>query len=287
MNHRRVSFFLGVLLVLGRGISLGQEEEVTSDSLLPIHLEAAREYEVSLEGKPDAKVRLREQPVTQWTNMRRSGGQIGHVFLWMDQESPVAIGGIFSFPWRGVISDRRVVHELHALSPTKLNVSRNGKTARWQPKSGLKRIAIPNMNSPTITTRFPIQARQLARRFSGHCLDTQGVKWQLRMLPRPCLIYPIQHGEEEGMGAVFGMMGDVGSDLESGVIIEAIGIGADQPSKWQFAPIRLTDMETYLRFDDQTIWKSVRTSTDTAFFDTPNTYFRFQDKTVSIDTQDR
>ena len=96
------------------------------------------------------------------------------------------------------------------------------------------------------------------------------------------MVYPITDQDEDGLGALFGMMGDVGSDLESGLMIEAIGVASDAAATWRFAPIRMTDMETYMKFDDQPVWESVRSATDTAFHDTPHVYFRFQDKTVAM-----
>ena len=121
--------------------SSGQTEppadvEVTLDLLEPIHLAAAKEYVIFAVENRAEKLTLRETPITQWVNQRRAGGQLGHVFVWMNGERPAAIAGIFSFPWRGVVTDRRVVHEFHALAPARLEVTRKGRRSRWQPKAG-------------------------------------------------------------------------------------------------------------------------------------------------------
>ena len=266
-----------------QSVSGDSESKVTLESLLPIHRSAASEYDLRIKGATDRKLTLNITPVTQWTNIRRSGGQLGHVFVWLDGEEPAAMAAIFSFPWRGEVLQRRVVHELHALSPEKLNVKRTEPGVLWQPTSGLKRASIPGVSgAATNAGRFKIQSRQISRRFSGHCVDAKGQRWELRVLPTPLMVYPIGRAKEQGFGAIVGMMGDVGSDLESGCIIEAVKKPGDQSVRWQFAPIRMTDMETHLSFDGQSIWDSVRSETDTSFFDTPKVYFRFQDKTVPM-----
>ena len=120
---------------------------------------------MSFQSQSDASVTLREQPLTQWTNERRSGGQIGHVFVWMAGETPVAMAAIFSFPWRGVMTDRRVVHELHALAPQQLNVARGDRPARVAAEigTGANRDPrcefgdnFPTFSDPGSTDRSPI-----------------------------------------------------------------------------------------------------------------------------------
>jgi hypothetical protein len=267
----------------------GSDVEITLEVLEPIHRQAAAEYEIYTDRFHNQRLVLRETPVSQWMNPRRAGGQLGHVFVWMQGERPAAMAAIFSFPWGGVATDRRIVHELHALAPSRLYVTRSGRAARWEPKSGLSRKPLPGVKGdPTSLAAFRIRSRHVARRFSGHCVDTEGQRWELRMLPKPLLVYPIEPPNGQGFGAIVGMMGDVGSDLESGLIIEAVQPieqgGRATDTRWSFAPIRMTDMETHLLFDDQPIWDSVRTETDTSFFDTPHVYFRFQDKTVPLET---
>ena len=187
------------------------------------------------------------------------------------------------------MTDRRIVHELHALAPSTLYVERGKQNAEWQPKSGLPRKPIPGVSDGANSfARFKIRLRQVARRFSGHCVDSKDHRWQLRLLPSPLLTYPIKRRDgEEGFGALIGFMGDVGSDLESGLLIEAVSSGGpgSAQTEWSFAPIRMTDMETYLNLDGQPFWESVRTDTDTRFHDAPHVYFRFQDKTVPLNTK--
>ncbi|MCO8120574.1 hypothetical protein NHH03_02400 [Stieleria sp. TO1_6] len=257
--------------------------QIKLETLLPMHLASAQEYEFQIESTPPRNLVLQQTPISQWTNMRRSAGQLGHVFVWMDGEEPAVLGTIFSFPWKGELTQRRIVHELHALSPDKLTVSRRAPGVVWQPESGLVRSELPGVQSAiTNLARFKIQTRQIVRRFSGHCVGRDGQRWELRVLPTPLMFYPINRPTGSGFGAVVGMMGDVGSDLESGFLIEAVLEPDNQTPQWMFAPIRLTDMETHLQFDRQPIWDSVRSETDTIFHDTPKTYFRFQDKTVPL-----
>lgn len=257
------------------------EPKVTLETLFPIHRSAAEEYTLRAGDKSSEPLKLVPTPITQWTNIRRAGGQLGHVFVWMDGEEPAAIAALFSFPWRGDLMQRRVVHELHALSPEKLSVQRSYPGTLWQPTAGLKRQPLPGVKANASTQpRFKIVARQVMRRLSGYCVDREGERWELRVLPTPLLVYRIDRPSERGFGAVIGMMGDVGSDLESGCVIEATTPEGSKKTQWAFAPIRMTDMETHLSFDKQLIWESVRTAADTAFHDADKVYFRFQDRTI-------
>lgn len=261
--------------------------EVTLELVEPIHLDAAKEYTIYADENRTKQLTLRESAVSQWVNPRRSGGQLGHVFVWMDGETPAAMAAIFSFPWRGVATDRRIVHEFHALAPSRLRVTRQNQEARWQPKSGLHRKPIPSVaGAADSLARFKIQLRQVARRFSGHCIDPKNQRWELRLLPTPLLVYPINKTRNlRGFGAILGMMGDAGSDLESGLLIEAIpdeSKTGGRVTQWSFAPLRMTDMETHLLLDKEPIWDSIRTETDTRFHDSSHCYFRFQDKTVAL-----
>lgn len=266
----------------------GSGVEITLDMVEPIHTAAAKEYLIYSDEERSKPLQLRKTPISQWINQRRSGGQLGHVFVWMDGERPAAMAAFFSFPWRGVATDRRVVHELHALAPGKLEVTRNGGDARWQPQAGLSRQPIPGVNAAADSlARFKIRSRQVARRFTGYCVDPEKQRWELRLLPTPLLVYPINQSDGvRGYGAVIGMMGDAGSDLESGLVIEATtsSDGSDRNPQWSFAPIRMTDMETHLLFDNKPIWESVRTAKDTRFYDADHVYFRFQDQTVPLDS---
>jgi hypothetical protein len=258
--------------------------KVTLDTLLYLHRSAAEEYEIAIDGQRDRPLSLQSVPISQWTNIRRAGGQLGHVFVWMDGEEPAAMAAIFSFPWGGDELQRRVVHELHALSPSKLNVERNAPGVVWKPEAGLKRLPLPSVTDPLSTrARFKIQVRHIARRFGGHCIARNGQRWALRVLPTPLMVYPIERDGRSGFGAILGMMGDVGSDLESGAIVEATAGPNGKDLRWEFAPVRMTDMETYLTFDSQPIWESMRSQTDTIFHDTPKVYFRFQGTTVPFE----
>ncbi len=283
-----------VFICLPAQLALSQTQpaegvEITLDLLEPIHLQDAEEYGIYLDEDRSEPLTLRHTPISQWVNPRRAGGQLGHVFVWMDGERPAAMAAIFSFPWKGVARDRRLVHELHALAPTRLYVERNGGPSKWQPKSGLSRKPISDVSDAANSiARFKIRLRQVARRFSGYCVDDKSQRWELRILPAPLLTYPLKTTRDsQGFGAIVGMMGDVGSDLESGLLIEAVSSNEkdNASAKWSFAPIRMTDMETHLLLDGQPIWDSVRTETDTSFYDSAHVYFRFQDKTVPINSE--
>jgi hypothetical protein len=168
-----------------------------------------------------------------------------------------------------------------------IHVSAQVPFAQSEPKTDVE-ITLDLLEPIHSLARFKIRLRQVARRFSGHCVDTKNQRWELRLLPSPLMVYPINRTPDgQGFGAIVGMMGDVGSDLESGLLIEAVSSSepGSTSAQWSFAPIRMTDRETHLQLDGQPIWDSVRTETDTSFHDSSYIYFRFQDKTIPLNVE--
>ncbi len=57
-------------------------------------------------------------------------------------------------------------------------------------------------------------------------------------------------------------------------------VDARGTANWYFAPVRMTDHESFLKFKGQLVWESVRSSTDTHMQSSDGTYQRFYDQTV-------
>lgn len=255
--------------------------EITSELLLPMHLAAAKEYTIYTDAERKTQLVLDERPVFNWANTRRSGGQAGQIFLWKVGKQPLAICSMFSFGFKGVPTSRRIVHEWHSLSESKLVALRNGEPSPWVPRAGIRFRPVDSTTPPSsIATRQKLESRRVAKGFDIHSVDSMGQRWPLRMLGAPLSTYEC----EQGLGVLFAWVGDAGTDPELLMLIEP-RLASEKPS-WHFAPIRMTDHELFVRRNQQTVWQSIRSEKDTSFYDEPHLYFRFPDKTVELEVSD-
>ena len=91
--------------------------------MLPIYVKEAADYSIAVESAPKKALELKKEPVFEWSNPIRQGLQQGVLFLWLRDGRPAALGCIFSQP-HDKLAGRQVIHELHALDPEKLLVTR-------------------------------------------------------------------------------------------------------------------------------------------------------------------
>src|SRR5262245_53335764 len=161
--------------------------------MLPIYVKEASEYSIAVEpgSKTKKELELMKEPVFEWSNPTRQGLQQGAVFLWMSDGRPSAVGCIFSQP-HDKPAGRQIIHEMHALDPDKLIVTRTqGALNEWKPKAGLARKELADAPAPAATPPARlIQMRKLAQEFAGHEVDSEGKRWDLRLLPAPLYRYP-------------------------------------------------------------------------------------------------
>ena len=139
---------LGLALAAAGGVQAEDPKPETPQQkltkrLLALHTSDAAEYCIYRNAEHTEKLELRREPVYNWTNVLRSGGQTGAVFVWTYRGRPEAVGSIFSFPGVKTTGQRTILHELHTLSPKVLQPVRDGVN-RWQPKAGIVRKPIPD-----------------------------------------------------------------------------------------------------------------------------------------------
>src|SRR4051812_27836637 len=120
--------------------------------MLPIYLKEAEAYALAVESAPKKALELKREPVFEWSNPNRNGGQQGVVFLWLRDGRPAAVGCIFSSPETVVKAPgaRRIEHELHALDPEQLVVARDALN-QWKPQEGVARQELPGAPAPADT----------------------------------------------------------------------------------------------------------------------------------------
>ncbi len=175
---------LALLLIL----PADKSDDRLAKKMLPIYIKEAESYTVAVESASERPLQLKKDPVFEWLNPARSAQQ-GAVFLWLHDGRPAAVGCIFSNA-DDKLPGRKLMHELHALDSEKLVVKRD-EYNQWKPQAGLDRKVLPDAARPaTAPSARQLQMRRLAQEFTGHSIDRDGKRWELRLLPTPLYRYP-------------------------------------------------------------------------------------------------
>jgi uncharacterized protein (TIGR03067 family) len=223
--------------------------------MLPIYLKEVEAYSLAVESAPKKELELKKEPVFEWSNPIGENPAQGVVFLWLRDGHPSALGGIFSHPASGG-KGRKVLHELLALDRDKLLVTRPaGALNEWKPQAGLAREELPGTPAPEATREARlVQMRQLAKQFTGHTIDGERQRWELRLVPTPLYRYP---DAKSGVidGALFAWTSGAGTDPEVLVLIEAHQ--KDGKTRWEYACGRFGICSMYVRHNDKEVWSSV------------------------------
>jgi hypothetical protein len=251
-----------------------------SDSLakkmLPIYVKEVEAYSLAVESAPKQALELNKEPVFVWANPARSD-QHGAVFLWLRDGRPAALACIFSHP-HDKLPGRQVMHELHALDPEKLLVTRN-EYNQWKPQAGLGRKELPEAAAPAATPGARLlQMRRLAQEFTGHEVDRDQKRWELRLLPTPLYRYaPAKSGVVDG--ALFALMSNAGTDPEVLLLIEAND--ASGKMRWEYACGRFSDWELHVQRKEMEVYSSVPSDTNPFFHDPQHLYRIYPEKVVT------
>lgn len=241
---------LSILMLFGVAFVIaddGTEDE--SDPLKRLeqtYREQAAEHAIYRDEEGSQKLELVSSPVYKWTDAQARGRTGGMVFIWTWQGKPEAIAAIFSNPVEP--SHRRITHEFHSLSTEVLRPATN----EWQPKAGIS--TQPLSDAPDVAekraTRMA-QMRSIARRFTGH-VDKNEQRWEMRFLPQPLYRYA---AEDEGRdGAVFAFVTSELTDPEAILLLETVRVGDGY--QWGYTLIRFSNEPTYVKYNDEDIWKS-------------------------------
>src|SRR5262245_501538 len=248
-------FFLSLLFLIGAD----ESTDALAKRMLPIYAREADGYSIVVESSKTPLV-LKKEPVFEWSNPIRQGLQQGVLFVWLRDGRPSALGCIFSQPHAKPLG-RQVIHELHALDSDKLLVSRpQGELNEWKPQAGLLRKELPDAPAPAATpgTRL-LQMRRLAQEFTGHTVDTEGMKWELRLLPAPLYRYP---AAKTGVidGALFALVSTAGTDPEVLLLVEARELKGK--IRWEYACGRFSDRSLHVQRNAKEVWSMVRDNTN-------------------------
>ncbi len=261
-------------------IAADDPADMLAKKMLPIYVKEVESYKMAVTSAPDKPLVLKKEPVFEWSNPARSGGQQGAVFLWLRDGRPAALGCIFSEPYRQLPPGRKVTHELHALDPEKLLITREGLN-KWNPQEGLARIELPDAPTPADTPAGRlIQLRRLAQEFSGYSVDSDGKQWDLRLLSTPLFRYP---AAKTGVvdGALFALVSNAGTDPEVLLLIEA----RENRGKlqWEFVCGRFSDWDLHVKRKDKEVFSSIRSETNPVQHNPNHTYRVYPEKVITPD----
>jgi hypothetical protein len=254
--------------------------EGLSRQMLPTYAREVEAYSLAIESAPRTSLELTKKPVFEWSNPVRAGLQQGVLFLWLRDGRPAAVGCIFSQP-EPKLPGRRVIHELHALDPEKLVVSRPGALNEWKPQTGLARKELPDAGVPAAARGARlVQMRRLAQDFSGHETDQDDKRWDLRLLPAPLYRYP---SADSGVidGALFTLVSTAGTDPEVLLLLEARREG--DKVRWEYACGRFSDRNLHVVRRGKEVWSSIRDESNVFLHDPRHLYRLYADKVMSPD----
>jgi hypothetical protein len=244
--------------------------------MLPIYVREVESYTVSVESTSSQPLELKKEPVFEWLNPDRNAQQ-GAVFLWLRDGRPAALGNIFSEPHQK-LPGRKIMHELHALDPEKLLVTRE-EFNQWKPQAGLGRKDLPDAAPPAAAAGARLlQMRRLAQEFVGNSVDRDRKRWELRLLPTPLYRYrPARTGVVDG--ALFALMSSAGTDPEVLLLLEARE--SDGKLRWEYACARFSDWELHVQRKDREVFASIPSETNVFAHDPLHLYRLFPEKVVT------
>lgn len=253
-----------------------------SQRLLALCAADAREYTIYRDAMRRAKLELVEKPVSNWTNVIRSGGQIGSVFVWTYKGRPEVVGSIFSAPAPEAPGQRVVVHEFHSVSTNVLLPERPGIN-EWRPRAGVSFNPIPDAPKPADSVRQrTFQLRALSREFSARN-EYDNRSWELRLLNTPLFRYESTDPTVLD-GALFAFVTSAGTDPEVIIAIEARRVGDGY--QWQYVVLRFSDLNLYVKLDDKEVWTSVRGGENVWSHDPQHLYRLFTDRQIEEPPED-
>ena len=266
-------------LALALLLPAADPDDGLAKKMLPIYLKEVEAYSIAIESAPKKALELKKEPVFEWSNPARDRGQHGNVFLWLRAGRPAALACIFSHP-HNKLPGRNINHELHALDPEKLLVTRDAYN-QWKPEAGLARTELTDAPAPAETpaARLP-QMKKLAADFTGYTIDREKKRWELRLLPTPLYRYP---SAKTGVidGALFGLVTNAGTDPEVLLLIEVREEGGK--TRYEYACGRFTDLELRVQRKDKEVFSSVPGETNTPFHDPQHLYRLYPEKVVTLE----
>jgi hypothetical protein len=263
-------------LLLTLALAAADPDDGLAKNMLPIYVKEVETYTIAVESAPKTALEMKKEPVFEWLNPARNAQQ-GAVFVWLRDGRPAALACIFSAP-HVKLPGRQINHELHALDTEKLLVKRE-EYNQWKPQAGLARKELPNAGTPTETVAARLlQMKRLAQEFSGHTIDRDGNRWELRLLSAPLYRYPAANtGVVDG--ALFALVSTSGTDPEVLLVLETREERGTM--RWEYACGRFSDLELRVKRKDEEVYTSIPSEKNPFTNDPFHLYRLYQEKVVT------
>ncbi|MEZ6061089.1 MAG: hypothetical protein R3C19_12055 [Planctomycetaceae bacterium] len=246
---RTILLIAGAIAGLLSATGIHADEDDTAARMTQALIGVASDYRIVLQDDTDP-LQFRREPLLVWVNPVRHAQQ-GVVHVWTRDGRARAIGSIFA----NTLDDgtKQIVHELHSLAPSGLTATLPKLGDVWHPtKPGLPLSVLEEAPAPADSAPGRLlQMRRLGREFSGHSVDFEGGRWQLRLLPQP--LYRYETGDDIHDGAVFSMVSNAGTDPEILLVFEVRDTG--NGPRWHYAAARFSDLRLYLDHKGKRVWQ--------------------------------
>jgi hypothetical protein len=254
--------------------------DALAKKMLPIYLKEVEAYSLAVESAPRKELELKKEPVFEWSNPVEQELNQGVIFVWLRDGRPAALGGVFSH-LVAKPKGRKFLHELLALDRDKLLVSRpKGALNDWKPLEGLERKELEGTPPPADARPARlVQMKKLAAEFTGHTVDWEKKRWELRLLSTPLYRYA---AAKTGVidGALFAWTSSAGTDPEVVLLIEAHE--KDGKTLWQYACGRFGVSSMYIKHKGEEVWSSILNgSTDVWSHDRLHLYRIYPEKILT------
>lgn len=225
-----------------------QEKRPDEKAELAEFLDDAKHYTIRTL-KPDAALKLREQPVLNFTNPERNQ-ECGSVFVWLDADGrPAVMGQFFRHDAR---QGRLKKHALHSLALGALEAKFHDRVA-WTPEDpGIEWKSFPKAPAVGATPKDRLfQMKQLSRLFKVGLTNPRDKDKpiELRRLDRPLFEYA---APKQGVtdGTIFSFV--VATDPEAILLIEAFDENGKTGFRYAFARFHFWRLTAAL--DDKPVW---------------------------------
>ncbi len=260
-------------------VLFGQDpEQSPGDSLTSMNAQwrpildgVAAEYDLT-RATDNARLERQNWSVYKWARPGSQGGNYGDIYVWTNRGNAEAIACF----WRAPVDNGKFViyHEMHSLSPSVLKSSRPGPH-QWTTKEGLQRRLVAGAPAPASTPVVRLrQMREMSRNFAAYSLSSRDERTELRLLPQPLFRYQSSNPSVVD-GALFAFVCSVGTDPEIFLLLEASA--TENGPKWQYALVRFSHLNLYVRYKDRDIWEAIRDEQNPLSHNAARTYWLFSE----------
>lgn len=211
-------------------------------------LDDAKRYAIK-PAKSDTALKLREQPVLNFTNPERNQ-EHGAVFVWLDADGrPAVMGQFFKYDAK---KGRVKKHALHSLADVELE-AKVGEKLAWAPDApGVAWKSFPDAPAPAVNQKERLlQMKQLAQRVQVNLFNPRDKEKpiELRRLDRPLFDYSAPKAGVTS-GAIFSFV--VATDPEAILLIESFDEKGKAGFRYAFARFHFWGLTA--KIGDKAVW---------------------------------